>query len=44
MKIISYIVGILLLIPLGIFAVTSCILSSKIKKYEDLDRGDPKDE
>lgn len=41
MKMLSYIIGILLVIPLGIFAVTSCILSSKIKKYEDLDRGDP---
>lgn len=43
MKILSYIVGILLIILLAIFSVSACILSSKIKKYEDLDRGDPKE-
>ncbi len=41
MKTLSLIIGILLIILLSIFAVTSCILSSKINKYEDLDRGDP---
>ncbi len=44
MKILGTIAGVLLIILLAIFSVSACILSSKIKKYEDLDRGDPKDE
>lgn len=34
------IIGIIILIILGTFAISSCVLSSKISKYEDYDRGD----
>lgn len=41
MKILGLIIGIILIVLLAIFSIYACILSSKIDKYEDLDRGDP---
>ena len=41
MKTLGTIAGVLLMILLAIFSIYACILSSKINKYEDLDRGDP---
>jgi hypothetical protein len=43
MKILGTIIGVLLILLLGFLSIVTCVLSSQLEKYEDLDRGDPKE-
>lgn len=40
MKVLCIIIGIILIVLLAIFSVCACILSSRISKDEEYDRGD----